>query len=134
MNYLGISLFESFSCYLGEKAYFGYNMTYVSYRDIILISIIVPVLTTISICLVQMLLSFMLSPVTSYALSCMLYVLSAYYTEWFLPGSFTMWLRSSYYDKNGLNPMSGVIISLFLITIVFMYGKAYFEKKDILGR
>lgn len=114
------------------KAYFGYNMTYVSYNDLIFISIVVPLVVSIAICLVQMLLSFVLSSVTSFAITCGIYVLSAYYTVWFLPGSYTMWLRSSYYNENGLNPLSGILISLFLITVVCFFGKDYFEKKDIL--
>ena len=114
------------------KAYFGYNMTYVSYTDLLLISIVVPIAVSIAICLVQLLLSFIISPVTSFAITCGVYVLSAYYTAWFLPGSFTMWLRSSYYDEKGLNPLSGVLLSVFLVTVICIIGKKYFEKKDVL--
>ena len=92
----------------------------------------IPIVVTIGICLVQLLLSFIVSPVTSFAMTCMVYILSAYYTVWFLPGSFTMWLRSSYYDEKGLNPLSGLIIAAFMITAACLIGKNYFEKKDIL--
>lgn len=114
------------------KAYFGYNVTYISYSDLIIVSIITPMLITVGICLVQQLLSLVLSPVTSFALTSMLYVLSAYYTVWFLPGSFTMWLRSSYYDEKGLNPLSGVLISTMLIVLVLVLGKAHIKSKDII--
>lgn len=111
---------------------FGYNSIFVSQRDFLIISVIVPMAVTIGISLVQLLLSFVFSPVTSFALTCMVYVLSAYYTVWFLPGSFTMWLRSSYFDEKGLNPLSGIIIAAFLIITVSLLGKDYFEKKDII--
>lgn len=114
------------------KAYFGYNMTFVSYTDLILISIIVPIAVSTAICLVQLLLSFVISSVNSFALICGIYVLSAYYTVWFLPGSFTMWLRSSYFDENGLNPLSGILLSGLLVLIVCLVGKEYFEMKDII--
>ncbi len=132
-----------FACYRGAdlsmevsydflKAYFGYNMTYISYSDLIVVAVFVPIAVSIAICLVQLLLSFILSPVTSFAITCGVYVLSAYYTVWFLPGSFTMWLRSSYYDERGLNPLSGVLLSAFLVIVVCILGKEYFEKKDII--
>jgi len=114
------------------KFFFGYNMTYLSYSDLMLIVVIVPVLVTISICLIQLYLSFVLSPVTSFALISGLYILSAYYTAWFLPGNYTMWLRSSYYIENGVSPLSGLIFALFVVVAVFFLGHDYFRRKDIL--
>lgn len=114
------------------QLYFGYNTNYITDFDYILISIIVPLVTTISICLVQLLLSFVISPVSSFAISCSIYVLSAYYTTWLLPGSFTMWLRSSYFEKQGISPISGLLIATYLILVVCFVGELYFTKKDIL--
>ena len=114
------------------KAYFGYNMTYISYKDLIFIAVAVPMAITIGISLVQLLMSFVGSPVTSFAATCGLYVVSTYYTAWFLPGSFAMWLRSSYYTKEGLNPLSGILIAVFLVVAVFLLGREYFERKDII--
>ena len=114
------------------KAVFGYNMTYLSYKDLFLIVFVVPIVVTIGICLVQMLMSFIVSPVTSFAITCGVYVLSAYYTIWFLPGSFTMWVRSSYFDVRGLNPLSGLLIAAFMVVAVVVLGKSYFEKKDVI--
>ena len=113
-------------------AFFGYNMTYVSYSDLIMIAVIVPFSITTAICLVQLLMSFVIAPVTSFAITCGMYVLSAYYTAWFLPGSFTIWLRSSYFDARGLNPMSGLVIAAFLAVIAVGYGVMHFNRKDIL--
>jgi len=114
------------------KAYFGYNMTYISYKDLIFIAVAVPMAITIGISLVQLLMSFVVSPVTSFAATCGLYVVSTYYTAWFLPGSFAMWLRSSYYTEEGLNPLSGILIAVFLVVAVFLLGREYFERKDII--
>ncbi len=114
------------------KGLFGYNMKYLSYKDLILIVFVVPIAVTIGICLVQMLMSFIISPVTSFAVTCAVYILSAYYTAWFLPGSFTMWVRSSYFDVRGLNPLSGLLIAAFMVVAVVVLGKSYFERKDVI--
>lgn len=114
------------------KGVFGYNMIYLPYKDLMLIVFVVPIAVTIGICLVQMLMSFIISPVTSFAITCGVYVLSAYYTIWFLPGSFTMWVRSSYFDVRGLNPLSGLLIAAFMVVAVVVLGKSYFEKKDVI--
>ena len=114
------------------KIVYGYNINYLPYKDLMLIVFVVPIAVTAGICLVQMLMSFIISPVTSFALTCAVYILSAYYTAWFLPGSFTMWVRSSYFDVRGLNPMSGLLIAAFMVIAVCFLGNCYFEKKDII--
>ena len=105
---------------------------YLSGFDVLLVVIILPIVTTMAICMLQMFIGFFVSPEVSFALSCTVYVLSAYYTEWFLPGNFTMWQRSSYVVLDGLNPISGLVLGCFLILFSFYEGKLYFEKKDIL--
>jgi len=114
------------------KIVYGYNMTYLPYKDLMLIVFVVPIAVTTGICLVQMLMSFIISPVTSFAITCAVYILSAYYTAWFLPGSFTMWVRSSYFDVRGLNPLSGLLIAAFMVVAVVVLGKSYFERKDVI--
>lgn len=111
---------------------YGYNINYLPYKDLMLIVFVVPIAVTAGICLVQMLMSFIISPVTSFALTCAVYILSAYYTAWFLPGSYTMWVRSSYFDVRGLNPLSGLLIAAFMVIAVCFLGNSYFEKKDII--
>lgn len=111
---------------------FGYTMRFVSRRDLILIAVIVPVAVNIGICLIQLLLSFITSPVTSFAILCSFYIISAYHTAWYLPASYTCWLRSSYYCDNGLNPYSGLLIAALMVFTVVLSGKAYFEKKDVI--
>jgi len=114
------------------KIVYGYNINYLPYKDLMLIVFVVPIAVTAGICLVQMLMSFIISPVTSFALTCAVYILSAYYTAWFLPGSYTMWVRSSYFDVRGLNPLSGLLIAAFMVIAVCFLGNSYFEKKDII--
>ena len=114
------------------KIVYGYNMNYLPYKDLMLIVFVVPVAVTIGICLVQMLMSFIISPVTSFAIACAVYILSAYYTAWFFPGSYTMWVRSSYFDARGLSPLSGLLIAATMAVAVVVSGKMYFDQKDII--
>jgi hypothetical protein len=114
------------------KIVYGYNMNYLPYKDLMLIVFVVPVAVTTGICLVQMLMSFIISPVTSFAITCAVYILSAYYTAWFFPGSYTMWIRSSYFDARGLSPLSGLLIAAAMAVSVVVSGKMYFDQKDII--
>ena len=43
-----------------------------------------------------------------------------------------MWLRSSYFDENGLNPLSGLVIAAFLSISVCVIGREYFVSRDII--
>ncbi len=113
-------------------AYFGGNMQYLFAQDAWLLSIFLPCLMTVALALVQMILSFVLTPVVSFALSCSVYIFSAYYTEWFLPGNYTMWMRSSYLNAEGINPESGIVIAVILIVSSVFAGCVYFDRCDII--
>lgn len=78
-----------------------------------------------------MIVSFVLTPVVSFALTCGIYVLSAYYTIWILPGSYAMWIRSSYVAAEGVNPESGILIAVFLIVTSVFAGCVYFDRCDV---
>lgn len=105
---------------------------YLSGIEVLLLAIILPIITTMAICMLQMFIAFLISPEVSFALSCTVYVLSAYYTVWCLPGNYAMWRRSAYVVENGLNPISGLLLGGFLLFFSFYEGRLYFEKKDVL--
>ncbi len=111
---------------------FGENMAYMTSSVAIWISFFLPCIVTMGVCLLQILIGFLTTPVVSFACICGLYVLSAYYTSWFLIGNFTMWLRSTYLTEEGVHPFSGLILGMILSICVWYIGKKYFENKDIL--
>lgn len=111
---------------------FGDNVLYMSSNEVILVSVILPYVVTIALCLFQILVGFFTTPVVSFACICGVYVLSAYYTNRFLLGNYTMWLRSTYLTEEGVNPISGLILSVTLLICVWYIGSMYFEEKDIL--
>lgn len=111
---------------------FDANMVHMSSGEVVLVSFILPCIVTIGLCLFQILIGFLTTPVFAFACICGVYVLSAYYTEWFLIGNYTMWLRSTYLTVEGVNPISGLILGVTLSVCVWCIGRIYFENKDIL--
>lgn len=110
---------------------FGYGMTYMKNTEVILISLVLPCVTTISLCMLQILIGFFTTPVVALASICGVYVLSAYYTKWFMLGNYTMWLRSTYLTEDGVHHISGLILAVTLFVCVWNVGSVYFERKDI---
>lgn len=104
---------------------------YLEQREFVLTVLVLPCLTTLALSLLQILLSFLINPVISFAGICILYVVSAYYTSPFWMGSYTMWLRSSYMEEGGIDPVFGVILSLLVIFGSILFGHMYFEKCDV---
>ena len=93
--YRSASVKGSFTKALMSRLYGGI-MNYITIRDALLIVVIVPFATTLSLCLFQLFLGFVITPVVSYIIICIFYVLSVYYHSWWFSGGFTMWIRSSY--------------------------------------
>ena len=109
------------------------GVVYLNDTDILLVVILLPILTTMGFCVIQLLVSFLITPEISFALICVCLVLSAYYTAFWLPASFTMWLRTSYIDSMGLNPASGFLIGFAVIFLVLYGGRDYFQRKDVVS-
>ena len=110
---------------------FGGNVVAMSIGEVILTSFILPCVVTIGLCLLQILSGFLVTPVVSFACICGMYVLSAYYTEWFFIGNYTMWLRSTYVTPEGVQAISGLILGVMLSVCVCYIGSVYFAEKDI---
>lgn len=108
------------------------NFKYAFLDDLILSSLVVPFFVTFALGLLQMVLSFIITPVISFATICAVYVVSAFYTSAWLPGSYTMLLRSSFLDNEGLSPYSGLVIAGVIGIASVFIGYAYFENKDVL--
>lgn len=105
---------------------------YLSFGDIISISIFLPILITVGMCLVQQILGFIINPIASFAIMSAVYILSAYYTVWWLPGSYTMWLRSSMITEEGVRPIIGIILGCTMLIMSWVGGSVYFDSKDVL--
>ena len=97
------------------------------------IMFLLPLVADIAIALMQMANSFFFSPFIAYIFTLAYLIFSVYIKSEFLLGNYSMLLRTTYLDKNGLSIgsgfIAGVILSIgFLGTLIF-----YMCKKDIIG-
>ena len=111
---------------------YGNNVRYLDGNDVFLLVFILPVIISIVLCEFQMWLSFILTPVISFAAMSSLYVLSIYNSYWWLLPNYTMWRRSVYYDAEGISPASGLLLSGYVMLFVIVYGSIIIKKRDII--
>lgn len=104
---------------------------YLNPNEILYIVIVIPLITTIAICLFQVACSLIFSSVLCFAVACGMYVLSSFYTSPWLVGNYTMWLRSSYYTEGGVSPESGIVMSVMLIVLAIVGGSYIIKNKDV---
>lgn len=95
---------------------------------------ILPIVTSIALSMLQMTISFVLSPILSYIILVCYIVASAYYCFPLLIGNFTMLLRNNVIEPMGSDNMSAIAVSLFVYVIAFVTGLFYFKKSDILKK
>lgn len=104
------------------------------YCNLILTVLVLPLLTSLSLSLLQMTLEFIVKPILSYAIILMLLVASAYYYTPFLLGNESMLLRSRVAMQNGIPFYLAVAIDCTVILIAPMIGYLFFHKSDILEK
>lgn len=105
---------------------------YLNTGNIMVISILLPIIVTVGMCLTQQIFAFIVNPIASFAIMSAVYIISAYYTIWWLPGSYTMWLRSSMVAEEGIRPIIGIVLGGTMIIMSWVGGSVYFDSKDVL--
>ncbi|MEE0036009.1 MAG: hypothetical protein UEY44_06890 [Coprococcus sp.] len=108
------------------------NASALSIKEIMIIMVLLPLLIVSGICLVQMFMGFIVTPIASFAIISGVYVVSAYYTVWWLPGNYTMWLRSSLINEEGVRPVSGIVYGFIMMFMAWYGGRSYFENADVM--
>jgi hypothetical protein len=113
---------------------FGFNTVYCGIRDYLVLTVFLPWLTICAVCIAQNALSLYFGSVVSFIAVSVQYILSAYYTTWFLPGNYTMWLRSSYLYEEGISPLTGIVVSAGIMLAALISGVIYMNNSDILSK
>lgn len=126
----GASLSLKFSGGIMEEICSG--ASYVTQTDMLTAGLAVPALVNTGMCLLEMQLSFYLTPVVSFAAAAAYSIIGTYYTSPVFLGNFAMWLRSSYMTEGGVSPASGLILGFALIAGVYYAGRQHFRKVDII--
>ncbi len=114
----------------------------VNYLDINITDIIssyfaiygLPIITSIALSLMQMILSFILSPIYSFIITIAYSVISAYYCAPFLIGNFSMIMRNSALGLGSIDILSAVIICCIVSTASIVTGMIYINRLDIIKK
>lgn len=93
-----------------------------------------PVMASISLCFIQMAVSFFIKPVFSYLSVVCLLVLSAYYDTPFLVGNCAMILRSRLAEPGGIELSWAVLFTVLLSAAAILIGGRRFRKMDVLDK
>lgn len=105
---------------------------YMTKTEVIMCSLVIPIIITFGISLLQIFLSFLIDATASFGVICAYYIFSSYTTSKFLLGNYTMFLRYEKASVNGLPMTCGIVGGFLVICIVIIVGMLYFEKKDII--
>lgn len=93
---------------------------------------VLPILTSIAISLLQMTISFILTPVYSYMIIVCIMVASAYFCSPIFIGNFSMILRNQLIYSEGSNNLTAIVMNIVVIIISITVGHLYFSRYDIL--
>lgn len=101
---------------------------------IVFFLIVLPCISSMTLSLVQLLVSLISGPVISLLLIMSVELLSAYYARFYLVGNYSMILRSAVLVPDGFEPAAGILINITGIPVMIITGRYLFQKKDILGK
>lgn len=109
------------------------NLQMLGSRELLIMTVILPLLTAIAMSLFQMAMAFLVSPTISFVIVIAVYTFSAYYMSWFLPGNFMMTYRYHQVNSGGVHLGPSVLVDVFLTAAAVLAGYWYFRKYDIYG-
>lgn len=119
----------------GEGAFFGRVEDVVAYPSYITGALIgMPLLTAVAISELQMLLSLWLRPIFSFGVTVAVLLSSAYYIKPFMIGNYAMSVRCAAVLKNGVSPLTGIIVLTALIVLCLVAGDISFRHYDIINK
>lgn len=92
------------------------------------------VLASISLCMMQLVLSLCIKPLFSYSVMSIYLLVGTYFQSPFLLGNYLMAARSEYFVVDSMYFLDGVVYSLLCIVGCMIIGYFLFENKDILNK
>ncbi len=97
--------------------------------QIITICILLPFMTTLTMCLFQMVLTFYVQPLYAYMIAIVYCILCVYLPSHLMLGHYSMLVRSEYYSENGMPSIIG-LICMFILQI-FIVAIGYYRIKNM---
>lgn len=91
-----------------------------------------PVLTTLTLGMIQMVLSLLWLPIAGFVVDVVILTASAYYFSPLLIGNYTMLRRSSIMLGNGIQYPIAIAVEIMILMALAIFGGWYFKRYDIL--
>lgn len=93
---------------------------------------LLPFLTTLTLGMVQLVISLLWVPLAGFVVGVVILVASAYYFSPLLIGNYAMLLRSSLLIENGIRYPAAIAVEIAIIAVLALAGGLYFKRYDIL--
>lgn len=100
--------------------------------QLVYVILLFPLLISIGLNLLQMTLSLFIKPLYSFGFMGVILLSSAYLLNPYLPGNYSMPIRSNLVIENGFSFSNGLVMSFILIFTSIIIGSFYFRRYDIL--
>lgn len=110
------------------------DCTFLPKGELLVISMLLPFLTSVAVSVIQLALEFILKPVYSYMVIICFWIVSAYFCTPVIFGNNSMIMRSNYFNFNGVRPLTGIIICSVLTAAAAVCGIFYFKRYDIIDK
>ena len=94
--------------------------------------IILPVVTSIAISLLQMTMEFIVLPSVSFIVVMVIYISSAFYMKWFMPGNYMMAYRMIPVNSDGISFGISLIFDIGISVVSVFVGYMCFRKYDVI--
>jgi len=94
--------------------------------------IILPIVTTMSLTLLQMTIAIIFSPVYGMVMQILVLFLSSFYLSIFLPGNYLMVIRNHLYRPDGIQFKTAIVICIVISFLSIVIGRIALERKDII--
>lgn len=100
----------------------------------ILFTILIYILSSMTLSIFQMLISFIVKPIYVYIVNTFILIISLFLNKFLIPIQGSIILRQNIFDATyDMNPLNSIIYNIMIFIIIFIMGIYYIEKIDILA-
>ena len=108
------------------------NTRGISNGTLCMLTILLPLVTSMAISQLQMSISLIVSPIAGFFVAITIMFLSAYITSPYLLGNYWMIQRSSIFLNGGVNMVTGFVVDVIVILVSIICDIFYFKRKNII--
>lgn len=111
------------------------NVGMLNPKTVIIIMFILPILVSISMCILQMLVSLIINPLISMVVTLAILSFSIFYCSNYMIGNHIMLMRNELFIPNfGVGTTEGIVLSLLIIVVSTLVGLIIIKKYDMVSK